>query len=123
MTAYHAWKHVPVWGKWEGSFQSRQQQTCRDGSRKNIYFWRNPIPSCSQAVKTSVCIRIWSLSDSRRSFWNVPALRFQEGFRHRQVKYGMDLSAPCGQTHPGTGLYRAGRRDKTDYCLEGGFAA
>ena len=94
MTAYHAWKRAQAWGKWESRFQNRQQQTCRDGSRRNIYFWKNPIPSYSQAVKTSVCIHRQSLLDSCKSFWNVPALWFQEGFRHRQRKGGGDVSVP-----------------------------
>ena len=107
--AYHVWKRARAWGKREGRFQNQQQQTCRDGNRKNICFWRNPIPSCSQAEKTSVCSHSQSLLGSRKSFWSVPALRFQEGCRHRQVKGGKDLSVPCGWIHQGTGLYTAGR--------------
>ena len=61
MTVYHAWKRTQAWGKREGRFQNRQQQTCKDGSRRNIYFWKSPIPSCSQAVKISVCSHSQSL--------------------------------------------------------------
>ncbi len=109
MTAYHAWKRAQALEKREGHFRNRQQQTCKDGSPKNIYFWKNPIPSCSQAVKTFVCIHSQNLPDSRKSFWNVPVLQFQEGFRHRQVKAARNLLVPCGRIHQGTVLCTAGR--------------
>ncbi len=66
-----------------------------------------PSPVTPQAVKTSVCSHSQSLLGSRRSFWSVQALRFQEESRCWQVKGGMDLSVPCGRIHQGTGLYTA----------------
>lgn len=80
-------------------------------AEKNLFLedWKNPIPSCSQAVKTSVCSHSHSLLGSRRSFWNVPALQFREWFRHWQVKAVGDLSVSCGRMHQGTGLCIAGR--------------
>ena len=55
---------------------------------KNIYFWRNPTSICSQAVKTCVCSHNLNLLDSRRFFWNVPALQFSVAFRHWQILSG-----------------------------------
>ena len=83
------------------------KQTYTDDNQRNIYLWKNPSPSYSQAVKTCVysCRQyFWHIY---RSVLNVPVWQFQLE-NHRQLgKGGQAQPVLFEQRDQGTGLYTA----------------